>query len=86
MKLYKVLYIDDLMTPNDVFDEIDILDEKGLRYWFKDRILSDGFCDDTLEEFGLDVNTNENQMSVELILKIFKYDGFRVETLEIKND
>lgn len=86
MKLYKVLYIDSLMTPRDVFREIDIFDEQGLRLWFIDRICSDGFNDDTLEHFGLDSNTDDKKFSVKEILNIFRYDGFETDVIEIEDD
>lgn len=78
MKIYKLCYCDD-MNQYEVFNHIEIYIEAGLQDCLRQAIENERICNSTMEEWGLDENTNCEEIPADKIVKIFCSDGYECE-------
>lgn len=78
MKIYKLCYLDD-MRPWEVFDHIELMTESAFQERLRQAICEEQLNDTTLEEYGLDENTDCGKIPADKIIEIFKSDGYECE-------
>lgn len=78
MKIYKLCFCDD-MTPHEVFNHIEIYTETGLQDRLRQAIECEQLAQYTMDEWGLDENTDCYQIPADKIIKIFCSDGYECE-------
>ena len=79
MKLYKLVYIGDEDSNLETFRQTEVMTENGLRTRLKQAIQDEQLCQDTLELFDLDKNTDCHKLTAEQIVEIFDYDGYEID-------
>lgn len=78
MKIYKLCYCDD-MNPYEVFNHIELFTESGLQCRLREAIENEQICPETLEEWGLNEDSDCSRIPVDKIVEIFRSDGYECE-------
>lgn len=88
MKLYKMVYIGDEDSPRETFRQTEVMTEYGLKERLRQAIIDEQLCEDTLDHYGLNINTDCQKFLPEEVAEIFDYDGYDIDwqlTEEEKN-
>lgn len=89
MKLYTLVYLTTDMSLEDVFRQTEIFTTKGLKNAFKEMIENEQFNTATIDCFYLDnllkVYKDIQDVDIEFILRVLKYDGYTFTTINIEN-
>lgn len=83
MKVWKLAYLDTTQSLYELYNNIEILTEQGLKDRLRQAIDEEQLNCATYDEFVLDNETDTNAMATDTIVKIFKFDGYEIDTMEL---
>lgn len=78
MQIYKLCFCDD-MNQYEVFNHIELFTAKAFQERLYQAICEEQLNEDTLEEYGLDRDTDCSKIPADKIVEIFKSDGYECE-------
>lgn len=87
MKLYTLVYLTTDMSLEDVFRQTEIFTENGLKKAFASMVEDEQFNTSTIDCFDLSILSEKEleNVSVDFILRVLKYDGYTFTTINIEN-
>lgn len=82
MKIYKIYYPNDDDSPAETYAQTSVLDESGLKEYFKQAIQDEIFNGNTINRFDL---SKPEIFTADEIAQIYEYDGYLVDIIELKD-